>query len=146
MEKKANYNFGYFVIAVLGILLLQQLWMQGAQVQSIPYNEFQTFLEAGQVEEIAISETQIHGTLKQQKPDGRRRFVTTRVEPSLADELARYGVRFSGVERSFLVYSPNVESVEVVRRGIVRRAKLYYLRGLSGRAARIKERTQSGKR
>jgi len=51
-----------------------------------------------------------------------------------------------GVERSFLVYSPNVESVEVVRRGIVRRAKLYYLRGLSGRAARIKERTQSGKR
>ena len=51
-----------------------------------------------------------------------------------------------GVERSFLVYSPNVESVEVVRRGIVRRAKLYYLRGLSGRAARIKERTQTGKR
>ena len=51
-----------------------------------------------------------------------------------------------GVERSFFTHSPNVESVEVVRRGIVRRAKLYYLRGLSGRAARIKERPQSGKR
>ena len=51
-----------------------------------------------------------------------------------------------GVERSFLTFSPNVESVQVVRRGVVRRAKLYYLRGLSGRAARIKERTQSGKR
>ena len=51
-----------------------------------------------------------------------------------------------GVERSFFYHSPNVESVEVVRRGIVRRAKLYYLRGLSGRAARIKERTQTGKR
>ncbi len=50
-----------------------------------------------------------------------------------------------GVERSFFFHSPNVESVEVVRRGIVRRAKLYYLRGLSGRAARIKERTQSGR-
>ena len=45
-----------------------------------------------------------------------------------------------GVERTFLLYSPNVESVRVVRRGKVRRARLYYLRGLSGRAARIKER------
>ena len=44
-----------------------------------------------------------------------------------------------GVERSFLTHSPNVESVEVARRGKVRRAKLYYLRGLSGKAARIKE-------
>ena len=41
-----------------------------------------------------------------------------------------------GVERVFPVYSPNVDSVEVVRRGDVRRAKLYYLRGLTGKAAR----------
>ena len=45
-----------------------------------------------------------------------------------------------GVERTFLMHSPNVESVKVTRRGKVRRARLYYLRGLSGRAARIKER------
>ncbi len=44
-----------------------------------------------------------------------------------------------GVERTFLVYSPRVEKVEVTRRGRVRRAKLYYLRGLTGKAARIKE-------
>lgn len=47
-----------------------------------------------------------------------------------------------GVERTFLVYSPRVEKVEVVRRGKVRRAKLYYLRGRTGRAARIKEATR----
>ena len=46
-----------------------------------------------------------------------------------------------GVERTFLIYSPRVEKVEVVRRGKVRRAKLYYLRGLTGKAARIKEKT-----
>lgn len=45
-----------------------------------------------------------------------------------------------GVERTFLIHSPNVESVKVMRRGMVRRARLYYLRGRSGRAARIKER------
>jgi len=47
-----------------------------------------------------------------------------------------YGV---GVERTFPLYSPLVEKVEVVRHGKVRRAKLYYLRGLSGKASRIKE-------
>ena len=44
-----------------------------------------------------------------------------------------------GVERTFLVCSPNVESVKESRRGKVRRARLYYLRGRSGRAARVKE-------
>ena len=46
-----------------------------------------------------------------------------------------------GVERVFPSYSPNVDSVEVIRRGDVRRAKLYYLRGLTGKKARIAEKT-----
>ena len=45
-----------------------------------------------------------------------------------------------GVERVFPIYSPIVEGVDVVRRGRVRRAKLYYLRGLTGKSARIAER------
>lgn len=48
-----------------------------------------------------------------------------------------YGV---GVEKTFPVHSPNVEKVEIVRQGKIRRAKLYYLRGLSGKAAKVKER------
>ena len=47
-----------------------------------------------------------------------------------------------GVERVFPLHSPRIESIEVVRRGKVRRAKLYYLRGLTGKAARITERTE----
>ena len=49
-----------------------------------------------------------------------------------------YGV---GVERTFPLHSPRVDSITVVRRGKVRRAKLYYLRKLSGKAAKVKERT-----
>lgn len=48
-----------------------------------------------------------------------------------------------GVERVFPVYSPLIESVEVIRRGKVRRAKLYYLRGRRGKSARIAERTDA---
>jgi large subunit ribosomal protein L19 len=48
-----------------------------------------------------------------------------------------YGV---GVERIFPLHSPTVEKVEVIQRGRVRRSRLYYLRGLKGKAARIKER------
>ncbi len=51
--------------------------------------------------------------------------------------IASHGI---GVERTFLVNSPRIEKIEVMRRGVVRRAQLYYLRGLTGKAARIKER------
>ncbi len=47
-----------------------------------------------------------------------------------------------GVERVFPLYSPSIDSIEVVRRGVVRRAKLYYLRGRSGKSARIAEEKQ----
>lgn len=47
-----------------------------------------------------------------------------------------YGI---GVERTFFIHSPLIEKVEILRRGKVRRSRLYYLRGLSGKAARLKE-------
>ena len=50
-----------------------------------------------------------------------------------------------GVERVFPLYSPNVAGIEVVRRGDVRRAKLYYLRGRTGKSARIREQTDGHK-
>ncbi len=48
-----------------------------------------------------------------------------------------------GVERTFPVHSPTIDSVEVVTRGDVRRAKLYYLRGLRGKKAKIKEKRET---
>ena len=65
--------------------------------------------------------------LKRQGSGVRETFTVRRVT---------YGV---GVERTFPVHSPRLEKIEVVRRGVVRRAKLYYLRNLTGKAARIKE-------
>lgn len=66
--------------------------------------------------------------IKRQGSGARETFTVRRIS---------YGV---GVERTFPVHSPRLEKIEVARRGIVRRAKLYYLRNLTGKAARIRER------
>jgi large subunit ribosomal protein L19 len=65
--------------------------------------------------------------IKRQGGSARETFTVRRVS---------YGI---GVERTFPVHSPRIDKIEVMRRGIVRRAKLYYLRNLTGKAARIKE-------
>jgi len=52
----------------------------------------------------------------------------------------RIGAHNVGVERSFLLHSPQIDKIEIVRHNVVRRKNLYYMRGLTGKAARLKER------
>ncbi len=65
-----------------------------------------------------------------------RRYGGSIQESFTVRRIATHGI---GVERTFLLNSPRIDKIEVVRRGKVRRAQLYYLRGLSGKEARIKE-------
>ena len=68
-------------------------------------------------------------------------FVVRRQGSGIRETFTIRKVSFGiGVERTFPVHSPNLESIKVSRRGRVRRAKLYYLRDLRGKKARIKER------
>ncbi len=100
MEKHARFNFWYVLMAVLAVLMLQDLWVQVKQVERIPYSEFKDYLERGVVDEIAVADNQIRGTLKAPMADGRTRFVTTRVDPALAQDLQQYDVRYTGVQQS----------------------------------------------
>ncbi len=103
MEKQTRFNLWYAIIAVLAMLLLRELWTTAQQVEPIPYSEFQQHLAAGRIKEIAIGNNVIQGTYKDAQPDGRTRFVTTRVDPELAADLAKYDVKFAGVvESTFL--------------------------------------------
>lgn len=71
--------------------------------------------------------------------------VVIRVKNTIGDTnftVRRIGAHGVGVERTFFTHSPRIDKVEVVRRAVVQRAKLYYLRGLTGKAARLRERME----
>lgn len=103
MDKKQGINSVYFVIAFFLILLFQNWWGQRESYVPIPYSQFQALLEDGSVEEIFIGTNVIQGNLKTSMADGRKRFSTTRVDAELAADLAKYGVRFSGVIESTIL-------------------------------------------
>ena len=102
MQKKTQFSIWYFVFAFFAMLVLHNAWIGARSTAPIPYSEFQTLVKDGKVADIAITDNQIHGTLKA-PIDGKSRFVTTRVEPALAKDFAEYGVKFTGVvENTFL--------------------------------------------
>lgn len=103
MDKKSGINAVYFVLAFFLILLFQNWWGLRQAYVPIPYSQFQSLLSRGDVEEVFIGSNVIQGILKTSQPDGRKRFSTTRVDPELAADLAKYGVRFSGVIESTLL-------------------------------------------
>ena len=100
MDKKTHLNFWYIVAAVFGILIVQSLYIQGTKIAPIPYSRFQTLLDQGKVDEIAITQNRIRGTLKAAEPDGLKDFVTTRVESDLAEKLDKHNVVYTGVIES----------------------------------------------
>jgi large subunit ribosomal protein L19 len=96
---------------------------------AVPYRIGDTVKVHFRIVEGKTERTQIYvGLVIAQKNSGIRRTVTVRK--------ISYGV---GVERVFPVHSPRVQQIEVVRRGRVRRAKLYYIRDRVGKAAKVRE-------
>ncbi len=97
MDKKNQINFWYIIIAISGILLVQNIYTQYSKVKPIPYSQFQSLLDQGEIAEIAIAEDHIYGTLRKTGANGLKDFVTTRVEPELAEKLDKQGVIYTGV-------------------------------------------------
>ncbi|WP_119462495.1 ATP-dependent zinc metalloprotease FtsH [Rhodospirillaceae bacterium SYSU D60014] len=103
MDKKTTINIWYVVAAIFGVLLLQSLFLQTQQVETIPYSQFQRYLEEGRVDDIVVTETHVRGTLKGAAEGEPQAFVTNRVEPGLANQLDEYGIEFTGgTENTFL--------------------------------------------
>jgi cell division protease FtsH len=103
MDKKTHINFWYLTAAILGMLLIQSLYLDVTQRTSIPYSQFQTLLDQDKIAKVEISSNYLKGTLKKAEPDGLKDFITTRVAPDLAKKLDKHGVTYSGVVENHLI-------------------------------------------
>jgi len=100
MKQATQVNVIYIIFAILGVLMLQNAWNQYRAIEPLAYSEFLSQLKSGNVEDIAITANMIKGSLKKPLADGRKQFVTTRVDPELAKDLDTYGIKFRGVVES----------------------------------------------
>ncbi|KAB7738579.1 ATP-dependent zinc metalloprotease FtsH [Parvibaculum sedimenti] len=94
MDKKFQFNAGYFIVAFL-LITAFQLWLGSRQVAQIDYSEFMKLLDQKAISEVTVTETQIQGKFASPR-DGKTLFTTTRVEPDFAQQLAKSGVKFTG--------------------------------------------------
>ena len=102
MDRKQQLHLWYAVAAVFLLLLIQGWLREMRTTEVIPYSEFKQYLEQGLVDRIAVGEQFITGQFKQPQ-GGKTHFVTPRVDPAIANELAKHGVEFTGtVENTFL--------------------------------------------
>jgi cell division protease FtsH len=103
VNKGARFHIWYWIAAFVGIMILQYVYVTARQVATIPYSQFEQLLKDGKVAEIAVSDRFIQGVLREPLPDGKSRFMTTRIDPEFAQELQRYNVRYTGqIESTFL--------------------------------------------
>ena len=103
MDRNIRTNLWYIIFAVGTILMLQRFSADVQQVETIPYSDFQAYLEKGSIAEILVTENYIRGVLKSPSKDGKQRFVTMRIDPTFANDLTKYGVKvIGGTESTFL--------------------------------------------
>ena len=96
-QKHHHLTIGYVIAAVIIMLLFQLFWTGSSQVKTVSYSEFNTLLDGGQISEVQVGPNTIQGKLKKPTSDGQSYFVTTRVDPAFAAQLAAKGVTVTGV-------------------------------------------------
>ena len=102
MDKRTRLHLWYAFVAVWLVILIQGWWQTARETETIPYSEFLSYVRDGKIGDVTISDQAVRGSFKD-PIDGKTRFVSARVDPALAQELASSGVRFEGVvENTFL--------------------------------------------
>jgi cell division protease FtsH len=103
MKKETQYHAWYWVAAIVVLMIVQALFASYTQIAQIPYSQFQDDLKSGKISEVRVSGNYIQGKFKEPDKQGRSDFITTRVDPEIAQQLEKYNVRYAGhIESTFL--------------------------------------------
>lgn len=102
MDKKTQINFWYILLAIFGVILLRDLWVQGQTIAAIPYSQFEEYLDQDVIEEVVIGSDIIRGTFSVAQ-DGKTGFVTTTVPADMIERLEEADITYTGaVENTWL--------------------------------------------
>jgi cell division protease FtsH len=101
---RTRFNIVYVLVAMAAITMLQGIWTRRQAVVVLPYSQFQQLLENKQIEDIQIAANEIRGTLRE-PIEGKRQFTTNRVDPELATQLEKYGVKYAAHPDNTLIPS-----------------------------------------
>jgi len=101
--RKQDVIVWYIFVAGMAILLLQWGLATYTQVETIPFSQFEQLVTQGQVAEVAVGQDTIQGRVKDKLPSGKTEFVTTRVDPALAEQLDAKGIVVTGVPSGGLI-------------------------------------------
>ncbi|MGR3464590.1 ATP-dependent zinc metalloprotease FtsH [Limimaricola sp.] len=102
MDQKNKINLWYFALALFGVVLLHDLWVGTQRIEPIPYSRFEQLVDEGLIDQVVIGSDRITGSFAVPQ-NGKTEFVTTRVEPGLAERLRDSGVTFTGaIENTWL--------------------------------------------
>ncbi len=100
-KQQVGAHFGYWVLALVAIMLFQSWWIAHQSVEVLPYSEFLQLVQQHKVDSVEVEGQRVTGRLKEKLPDGRILFSTTSVPPDLAKLLHDNGVTFTGSVAGF---------------------------------------------
>ena len=78
------------------MLAIQQWWIGSQQAETIPYSQFEEMIDGGKIQSVHVTDKYITSALKEPLPEGRKQFVTVRVDPAPATRLAEHGISVEG--------------------------------------------------
>ena len=101
--RKRQILIWYTIAAMFGVLLFQQFWSNYSQIETIAYSEFERLLDQGKIADVTVGTDTIQGSVKAPLPSGKREFFAIRVDPQLADKLAKHAVVVKGAPSGGLI-------------------------------------------
>ncbi len=101
-KKQTGFNLAYVLIAVTGVLILQDFWIRQQAVATIPYSEFQKLVREDKIANVVVGQDRLSGEFKE-AIGGKKRFLAVRVDADIAKELDQHSVEYRGQAESNLL-------------------------------------------